>query len=590
MSTEIEFEQAGKEIKAWLVEELKELDFSVRAQNVFTAHNLKSVADLIEFTEADLFRMPNCGRKTVHEINSFFSRLGLFLDTKVSGLDPESASELQAKLRRRKKTAKELDNEKMFRDVLDAANSLGEELISILAIETSDRNVQLVSKLWGWFGKRPRTLESVGNEFNITRERVRQIAAKVSRKIRKRSLVTPFLIKAAILIRQSCPATAPTLNKKLREAKISTREIHPLGVAKACEMFEIPLGLTVINLGESSLYSIEDIEIPFVEFQREARRRTSANGCLNFNALCHELGILDLYGERIWSLLSDTKEFVWLNDERSWFYSSRPTRNRLLNLASKVLYACPKLRSNELRRAVVKSRRLEVKPPVEVLERLVQASGLATIEEGYLVADQRSVEPLEPGSIEDKFVNILRDHGPAISGSEFEEHCIQAGINPISFYIYRSMSPVVSQLVPGVYSLVGATAPPGMIEEIASKSRKSTRITERGWDKEGQLWCAFSLSRAVIVAGSIPLPNFVSGLVQGNWMITLPDGTQAGEATCRNNFLFRLRKPLQFLGAEPGDLILFRFNLHSRFVLTEIGGTELIEAAESGDLDQKMDD
>jgi hypothetical protein len=187
-------------------------------------------------------------------------------------------------------------------------------------------------------------------------------------------------------------------------------------------------------------------------------------------------------------------------------------------------------------------------------------------------------------------VQVLRDSGPAISGADLEELCVGAGMNPISFYIYRAGSPVVSQMAPGVYSLVGATPPFGLVEEIASKSRTSRRMVEHGWDNEGRLWCAVSLSRAVITAGSIALPRFVRDLVQGEWTITLPDGTEAGTTIYNGAFLTGLRKPLSYSGAEPGDLVLLEFDLHSHVMKMRVGGQELIDLAQSGALDDKTED
>jgi hypothetical protein len=195
------------------------------------------------------------------------------------------------------------------------------------------------------------------------------------------------------------------------------------------------------------------------------------------------------------------------------------------------------------------------------------------------------VQPPEPGSTEDIFVDVLRQHGPVLTGPEFEEHCIQAGVNPITFYLYRSGSPVVSQLAPGVYSLVGATVPPGLVEELASKSRRS-RLVKHGWDDKGRLWCVVSLNRAVITAGSIALPTFVKNLVQGEWTVALPDGSRPGEATAKDTFLSRLKKPLAHLGAEPGDVVLLQFEIQTRVLSMRVGGPELIESAESGDLDE----
>ena len=240
--------------------------------------------------------------------------------------------------------------------------------------------------------------------------------------------------------------------------------------------------------------------------------------------------------------------------------------------------------------AVARSRRLEVKPPVEVLEKLLQVARVATLEEGFLVANPNALEPPEPGSIEDTFVRVLSDHGPAMLGTEFEELCVQAGVNPISFYIYRSGSPLVLQLTPGVYSLVGAAIPPGLVEELAAKSRVTKRLSEHGWDKEGRLWCAVGLSRAVITTGSIALIASVANLVQDEWTITLPDGTNPGTANCNGIFLSRLRKAFSYLGAEPGDFVLFEFDLSSRAMTMRIGGRELMDATERGEIAQATED
>jgi hypothetical protein len=123
----------------------------------------------------------------------------------------------------------------------------------------------------------PRTLESVGQEHGLTRERVRQIAERAARKIRKRKLVMPFLLKAAQLIRKSCPATAPTLSAKLQEANFSAVGVHPVGVAEACEMLDIPLGLEAAAFAGNAVFLIEDMEIPLKAFERESRRRTSGS-------------------------------------------------------------------------------------------------------------------------------------------------------------------------------------------------------------------------------------------------------------------------------------------------------------------------
>ena len=60
---------------------------------------------------------------------------------------------------------------------------LHRELTSVLASLT-DREQQVLSLRFGLEDGRPRTLEELGQEFHVTRERVRQIEAKALRKLR----------------------------------------------------------------------------------------------------------------------------------------------------------------------------------------------------------------------------------------------------------------------------------------------------------------------------------------------------------------------------------------------------------------------
>ena len=60
---------------------------------------------------------------------------------------------------------------------------LHRELTSVLSSLT-DREQRVLSLRFGLEDGRPRTLEELGQEFHVTRERVRQIEAKALRKLR----------------------------------------------------------------------------------------------------------------------------------------------------------------------------------------------------------------------------------------------------------------------------------------------------------------------------------------------------------------------------------------------------------------------
>ena len=77
------------------------------------------------------------------------------------------------------------DNAQSPGDVV-LSTMLREQLISVLSTLTP-REERVIRLRYGIDEGRPRTLEDVGKEFNVTRERIRQIEAKALRKLRHQS-------------------------------------------------------------------------------------------------------------------------------------------------------------------------------------------------------------------------------------------------------------------------------------------------------------------------------------------------------------------------------------------------------------------
>jgi len=65
-----------------------------------------------------------------------------------------------------------------------AASTILREVIEKELLTLTPREAHVIKLRFGLYDGRPRTLEEVGSEFNITRERIRQIEAKALRKLR----------------------------------------------------------------------------------------------------------------------------------------------------------------------------------------------------------------------------------------------------------------------------------------------------------------------------------------------------------------------------------------------------------------------
>ena len=66
-----------------------------------------------------------------------------------------------------------------------AANQILKEQLSEIIATLTDREQKIIRLRFGIGGGRPHTLQEVGNEFDVTRERIRQIEAKALSKLRK---------------------------------------------------------------------------------------------------------------------------------------------------------------------------------------------------------------------------------------------------------------------------------------------------------------------------------------------------------------------------------------------------------------------
>ena len=64
------------------------------------------------------------------------------------------------------------------------SNQLMTENVAEVIASLSDREAKVLKMRFGLSGQKPMTLEEVGREFGVTRERIRQIESKALRKLR----------------------------------------------------------------------------------------------------------------------------------------------------------------------------------------------------------------------------------------------------------------------------------------------------------------------------------------------------------------------------------------------------------------------
>jgi hypothetical protein len=88
--------QIAEEPKAPLLffKKVRSLELSVRSKNCLDNDNLVYVGDLVQKTEAEMFRIPSLGRRSLNEIKEVLDGMGLHLGMDVPYWPPENVEEM----------------------------------------------------------------------------------------------------------------------------------------------------------------------------------------------------------------------------------------------------------------------------------------------------------------------------------------------------------------------------------------------------------------------------------------------------------------------------------------------------------------
>jgi DNA-directed RNA polymerase subunit alpha len=96
-STERDETRPRTELNENLFRNVDELELSVRASNCLKTANIRTIADLVQKTEAELLKTKNFGKKSLNEIKTILGEMSLSLGMR---LDPEELERLRSQFER----------------------------------------------------------------------------------------------------------------------------------------------------------------------------------------------------------------------------------------------------------------------------------------------------------------------------------------------------------------------------------------------------------------------------------------------------------------------------------------------------------
>ncbi|TYP81577.1 hypothetical protein BD830_105244 [Maritimibacter alkaliphilus HTCC2654] len=543
-----------------------------RLRTAMAKEGIVLVGSFVQLTAGDILRKQGLGKKSYREARATLEALGLSLGMELCGWDEELAFEARKALGRnvQKRVFELIPTEWHAHDTLES------ELFALLLEVEDERNAEMLSVFYGFNEDGPKTLEYSGQPYGLTRERVRQIAARTEKKLRELWRPLCCLDKAAKIITSEL---GPLFTNKdffvaARNAGISEIDFHVEGVLAALDVLGEKNSITKIRIGQVELYGTAD-EVSFPKRLLSAlRKETSANGCTNIQRLALIVGLELDDADRVRDLLEMFPEVEWLDAGSTWLLSQRSTRNRLANIAEKVFSVAPSVEINELRAALRRHIRVNFVPPPDALGRLLEFYGIAKMDNRVAVAGENIGQP-DLGINDQGLVYAFEALGSPATREQLEDFCIDGlGMNIHSFYVYLSYSPLVTKLATGVFALVGQDVEPGAISQLKDDIKESRFEDTTGWSKAGTLWWHFQADRPTAKAGTRTVPTFVLNLTSGEWNVKTVDGLKLGAAKIENGFMSGFREAFAALGVDKKDFLQFDFDISNGDVYIRLVGDE----------------
>lgn len=464
--------------------------------------------------------------------------------------------------------------------------TLEDELLELLTFEPKIRNREMTARLLGWDGNGGFTLETIGKESGMTRERVRQISQRHLDRLDGKQPHLPALDRALALVSSLAPCLESSVESELVTKRLSKVPFRLQGVLNAAAATSRDCSF-IIEEGDRQTYVVPKESAGITkQILQLARKSISHWGVTTIEDVAAEVGGIlgkQVSDKLVASVVSAQPAFRWLDEASGWFWLTSTARNALLNQVEKVLSVCEQVHISELRSGVSRNHRREgFAPPQRVLLALCQQAGAYEVV-GNMVRANPPLDILATLSDSEKlFVDVFRKHGPLIESRKLEVECQKRGMSRATFGQSLSYSPIITRLARCVYGLRGTEVPPGLAESLVVERPRARRmLADYGWLEDGKLFLTYKLSAGTLTNGIVSVPSAMKQYLVGAHELRVSDGVPIGRLVVKDSQAWGLGPLFSRRGGEPGDSLRLLFDLKAKTAIVELGQATVEETDEA---------
>ena len=457
--------------------------------------------------------------------------------------------------------------------------TLEQELIEVFAASSPDRNREILIAYYGWEDGRQHTLTEIGARFGITRERVRQVCAKLTKRIDVSSRIsTPVMDRTLALIAERLPCSAAKIEAELVAQGLTFVGLNLDSVATGARLLGRNVSFKIVKIEDGKSPPPDDRLLIYPEqFDSVlaavdlAKKEVYFHGLTTVERIVRGISAAGKHVSRdlVREALKLIGGFCWLDEPSGWFRLLRVSKHGLPKAIDKVLAVAGRVTAGQLSAALGRNHRLWKEPPPEkVLLTFCRQMPHVRVEGERIVSDPPRDWTKALTGVEAKLVRVLKTHGPVMERGAMEDLCVAGGMNRFSFHAFISWSPVIAQYGPSLYGLLGTEVPQRQVKELLAE-RRAHRINHRVLDRhgrtdDGKVWLRYRLSKAASTYAVITVPAALKKLVRGRFQLLDPDGRSIGTLATKDGRAWGLGAFLRQQNARVGDCITLTLDLEQR--------------------------
>ena len=467
------FIELSLEQKYFISKILEETNLSVRAINCLRNLNCKYVGDIIHLGKEDIKRSHNMGKKSFNEIVSLIETAGMEIGENIEPWSYEIAESIRTYIEKNDKDDSaekfvlqdkylEVELHRVIKQsiILMSSKSTGS------AEESIERETQVIIDRYGLDGAPYKTLEVIGQKYNVTRERIRQIEKTAKRKILLAKLSTPILKDTFNFIEKLLPASTEQINQLLKKKDLTNQEWDFRGLREFATFFGYNKKSYYVKKINKKVFLIkENLYLDISKILKVMKNRISDSGLYSIKHLqeMKEVYLNNFNAEFLRDLASTNNTFHWIDEEKNWFtFASQ--RNRLSNLIIKVIHTTKKIPINKLYKSIRKNYRIDknLRFDENIFKKYCKVHYDCLIDENEIITFNNNQSNLSnytgyKGSIispkEKILIDIFKKYGPIIVLEDLKELVKIRGISGAQLTQFTQFSPLLQRIDKATYVL-----------------------------------------------------------------------------------------------------------------------------------------